>query len=134
MSTVTGSAGGVSRVLHRHARELGEDLAVEVLVEVAGVAAVGQQGDREALLRQQAQERRLADGVAVVADEPVAVPAEADPAEAPRVAEGVLVGQVGVLGGHRGGAGLAEHPGAVGRDAAGEVGTGEGEHVGGGRR
>ena len=33
--------------------------------------------------------------------EPLAVPAEADPAEAPRVAEDVLVGQVGLVLGHR---------------------------------
>ena len=34
--------------------------------------------------------------VAVVADQPLAVPAEADPAQAPRVAQDVLVGQVGL--------------------------------------
>ena len=71
--------------------------------------------------------------VAVVADQPLAVPVEADPAEAPRVAEGVLVGQVGLLLGHRPTALLAQHPRAVRRDAAGQMQAGEREHVGGRR-
>ncbi len=42
-------------------------------------------------IRQDAQESSLADRVAVVPDEPLPVPAEADPADAPGVAERVLV-------------------------------------------
>ena len=80
---------------HLDVGELGEDLAVELLVEVAGVAAVREQCHGEPFVGQHAQERRLAERVPVVADQPPAVPAEANPAEAPRVAEDVLVRQLG---------------------------------------
>ena len=127
--------GRRERVRHLDAGELGEDLAVEVLVEVAGVAAVGEQRDREALLGQDPQERRLAEGVAVVADQPLAVPAEADPAQAPRVAEDVLVRQVGLRARpsrRRTPPRARRVPSAA--SAAGQVQPREGEHVGDGRR
>ena len=53
--------------------------------------------------------------------EAVAVPAEADPAQAPRVAENDLVGKVRLELGHGRGARLADQPGAVGRETTGHV-------------
>ena len=64
-------SGGGPGAGHVHAGERGEDLPVEVVVEVAGVATVGEQGHRQALLGQQPQERRLAERVAVVAEQPL---------------------------------------------------------------
>ena len=116
-------------MLHVDVRQLGEDLAVEVLVEVVGVAAVGEQRDREAGAGVDAHERRLPQRVAVVAVEPLAVPVEADPAEAPRVAERVLVGQLGLERLHLGDGLLGEQARAVLGDAAGHVQAREGEQV-----
>ena len=121
------------RPRHGDAGELGEDLAVQVLVQVAGVAAVGEHRDGEARVGQQPQERRLPDRVAVVADEPVPVPAEADPAQPHESPSEYLSGRSACVLGHRRGARLAEQPAAVRREAAGEVQPGEAEHVGGGR-
>ena len=129
MSAVTGTAGGASgrgmatpassAKISRY-RSSYRSRALPPLVSMATARPCA---------GQQPQERRLPDRVAVVADQPLTVPAEPDPAETPRVPEGVLVGQVGVLGGHGGGAGLAEHPGAVRGQAAGQVHPGEGQQV-----
>ena len=97
------------------------------------MAAVGEQRDREPTaglgVGQHAEEAGLADGVAVVADQPVLAPAEADPAQAPGVAEHELVGQVGLVRGHRRGALLAQQAGTVRAEPAGEVQPREAEHV-----
>src|SRR5439155_13063570 len=101
------------------------------LVALPRVAAVRRQRDGEALVRQRAQEGRLAERVAVVPDEAPAAPAEADPAEAPRVAEDVLVRQLGLLLGHRCGTRLAEDARAVGREPGVQIHAGPGEDVAG---
>ena len=129
MSTDTGSAGGSSVPGTATSGELGEDLAVQVAVQVGRVPAVREQCHGEPCVGKDAQERRLPDRVAVVPDEPATVPAEADPADSPRVAEEVLVGDVGLLLGHRGGALLAEEPRPVRRDAAGKVQPRKGQDI-----
>ena len=118
----TGSAGGASGSRHLDAGELGEDLAVEVLVEVAGVAAVGEQRDREALPRA---------GPAGTPACPMVLPSwpirrwpsqpkriQPRPHESPRM---YLSGRSAWCSAIAVGGLLAEQPGAVGRDAAGQV-------------
>ena len=95
-----GLARGHERVRHLDPCELLEDLAIEVLVEIARVASVREERDREPFVGQDAQERRLADRVAVVSDQAPPVPAETDPAQPPRVAEGVLVREIRLVLGH----------------------------------
>jgi hypothetical protein len=66
--------GGLQRGWHGQVAQLGEQLREHLPVEGPGAVAVGQQDDRDAGVGGDAEERRLADGVAVVADDPAPAP------------------------------------------------------------
>ena len=126
------------RVRGRHGKrrepsvgELLDEMADDVAVERDDVAAVGQQRDRDACLGDDAQEGRLADGAAVVADDRALGSVEPLEAEAPRRAHQAEVGQVDLTGVHRRRGAGGEHLGAVGGPAVVHVHLGEGQQVAG---
>src|SRR5690554_6709572 len=114
---------------HRDIRNFGEYLAEQVFEQVADIAAIGMDRHRESLLRKDSQGRPLPEGAAIVANHAVPVPSVTNPAETPRVTQGVLVGQVGLVGGHRGRGLLAQQASAVRGKSAGEMQPRELERV-----
>ncbi len=101
----------------------------DLAVEADGIAAVGEQGDGEAVFGHQPQEGRLSDRGAVVPDHAGAGAVEDLPAQAPRVTEHTEAGHLHLPLPHQLRRGLAQHCGAVGGRAAVQVHPGEGQQV-----
>jgi hypothetical protein len=115
--------------LHGHLQQVAADGGDEVVGEQRAGGAVGQQHHREAPVRHDAEERPLAEGVAVLAEAGQAVP----PADRP--AQGLLLvgeGRLDLRLGHGLDRAHGEQLGPVERDPAGHVEAGEGQDLLGG--